>query len=220
MTTSWPATSPAEPQLADLWRRVAARCIDAVTVLSLHLTLVLVGLASVIDAASDRWAPDPWGRALVATITYAAITVVYEVVFLAVRGQTPGKDLLDIKVVEVATLDRPRWWVALVRTLPIVALRLVPGVVAGTVAVLALGVSAPARRRRGVHDLLAGTMVVYYDAAAMEPESVPEPIDRGALAATYGPRRLADLLQQRGRRVGGDRGPERDWRGSAPSAKL
>lgn len=212
MTTLLPATSRTEPVaaaavslpaaavvLGSLWRRAAARVVDLVTVLFVNLALVLGGLASVVDSASTRWAPEPWGRALVATIAYSAILLVYEVVFLALRGQTPGKDLFNLKVVEKTTLARPRWWVALVRTLPIVVLRLVPGAAVGTLAIGGLGVTAPFGARRGLHDWLAGTIVVSYDATAMEPESIVEPIDRRELATKYGPRSLADFVNRRRR---------------------
>lgn len=213
MTTTLPATSRTEfvapapepparaaPKPGSVWRRAAARVVDLVTVLFINLALVLGGLAAVVDRASTRWSPEPWGRAFVATVTYSIILLVYEVVFLALRGQTPGKDLFNLKVVEAATFSRPRWWVALIRTLPIVGARIVPGALAGTLAIGVLGVATPfGARRRGLHDRLARTIVISFDSTAMEPETVAEPIDRRELAAKYGPRSLADVVNGRRR---------------------
>lgn len=203
MITSLPATSPTErphpPGSAAPWRRAAAWLADVVTVLFINLAFVLIGGAALVDAAVTRWSPDPWGDSFVPTLLYAAIFLAYETTFVAVRGQTPGMDLVDIEVVVTSSGPggprRPGWRRALVRTLPLAALRLVPGALLGTAAMLTVGVSIPAdRRRRGLHDLLSGTTVVdSYDVDTDE----PGPIDRDELAETYGPRRLIDFIRRR-----------------------
>lgn len=198
MITSLPATSPAErrphPGFAAPWRRAAAWLVDVVTVLFVNLALVLIGGAPLVDAAVERWSPEPWGDSFVPTVLFATLFLVYETTFVAVRGQTPGMDLLGTKVVVTSTGEHPGWRRALVRTLPLATLRLVPGALVGTAAMLAVGVSIPVdRRRRGLHDLLTGTTVVSYDADVDE----PGPIDRDELAETYGPRRLIDFLRRR-----------------------
>lgn len=203
MITSLPATSPTDPPRLDtapVWRRVAALVVDSVTVLFVNLALVLVGTAPLVDAAVDRWSPEPWGRSFVPTVVYGAIFLVYQTAFVAVRGQTPGMDLLDLKVLDagaVATGAHPRWTRSLVRAVPLVALRFVPGALVGTMALLAVEVSAPFdRRHRGVHDLVAGTVLVAYDADAEEAADAPEPVDRDELADMYGPRRLVDFFRR------------------------
>lgn len=199
MITSLPATSPTErphpPGSAAPWRRAAAWLADVVTVLFINLAFVLIGGAALVDAAVSRWSPEPWGDSFVPTVVYAAIFLAYETTFLAVRGQTPGMDLVDVEVVVPSSGEHPGWRRALVRTLPLVALRVVPGALAGTAAMLAVGVSIPVdRRRRGLHDLLAGTTVV--DSYDVDTDD-PGPIDRDELAETYGPRRLIDFIRRR-----------------------
>lgn len=75
------------------------------------------------------------------------MATVYEVTFLAVNGQTPGKDLFNVSDLDAPTGEPPSWRSALVRTLLLTVLRLVPG--------LAFGVMRATtpwdRRNRGVH---------------------------------------------------------------------
>lgn len=185
-----------EVPLGALWRRVVARLLDMLTALAVSLALVLLGLAPVIDRLSSRFDPQPWGHAFVATVMYAMVAFVYEVVFVATRGQTPGKDLLDLKVISVATGRHPSWGVAILRAVPMAVLRLVPGPLFGTLAEMLLGVSAPFdRRRRALHDFLAGTIVIQY--CSDDEDDDTDGIDRQALADTYGPRSFWDYLTRR-----------------------
>jgi uncharacterized RDD family membrane protein YckC len=159
---------------------------------------VLVGFAPLIDQLSSRFDPSPWGRSFVAMLMYSLVASVYEVVFLSIRGQTPGKDLLDLKVVVRGTVDHPSWSTSVLRVLPIAVLRVVPPPLVGACLVGVLGVSSPIDRdRRGLHDLLAGTIVISFDADEDDiDEPVPE-IDRHELAETYGPRSLWDHFTKR-----------------------
>jgi uncharacterized RDD family membrane protein YckC len=170
------------------------------TVLFVSLAVVLIGLAPLMSAVSERLAPEPWGGAFAATILYCVVATVYEVTFLAVRGQTPGKDLLNLRVIDASTGEPPSWRSAFVRTLPFTVLRLVPGLVLGTAVVGVMGVTTPwDPRNRGVHDIIAGTIVVDYDADADADETV-EPIrrvDREDLARVYGPRSIWSLIMSR-----------------------
>lgn len=167
------------------------------TVVFLTLTVVLLGLAPVMDALSDRVDPAPWGRALAATVLYTVVSSLYEVTFLVVRGQTPGKDLLHLRVVDATTGEPPGWSRAIVRTAPFAALRLVPGAFLGTAVTVVLGASAPFdRQRRGIHDLLAGTVVVRYDADVEEDDDPPR-VDRSELSRVYGARSIWSMLTER-----------------------
>jgi uncharacterized RDD family membrane protein YckC len=208
MTTSSPATSRTDttPQAAvdapasapNTAVRAIARGVDMFTVLFLTLAVVLLGLAPAMDAISDRLAPGPWGRALAATVLYSIVASVYEVAFLVTRGQTPGKDLLNLRVVDAATGEPPGWSGAIRRTLPFAALRLVPGPILGTVIVVVLGASVPFDRRgRALHDVLAGTVVVRHDADA-EQHDLPR-LDRAELSKVYGPRSVWEQLVRRAR---------------------
>lgn len=180
-----------------MWRRVVARSVDMITTLFVTLALVLVGLAPLIDNLSTRFDPEPWGRAFVATILYMLVSAVYEVVFTALRGQTPGKDLLDLKVVACGSTRQPSWGASVRRVAPIAGLRLLPGALVGTLALGVLGVSSPFdQQRRALHDRVAGTRVISYDADLEESDDDPREVDREDLAATYGPRSLWDYLMR------------------------
>lgn len=180
---------------------MAGWAIDLVTVLFLTLAIVLVGTAPLIDDAASRWAPEPWGSAFVSTLLFSVTFFVYETAFLAVRGQTPGMDLVQLKVIVPATGEHPSWRRAALRTLPLTLLRVVPTAIFGTVAMLLVGISAPVdRRRRGLHDFLAGTIVISYDADADDEDEdggVPQRVDRDDLADTYGSRSLTDFIRRR-----------------------
>lgn len=186
-----------------MWRRGAAFVADSLTVLFINLGLVLIGGASLVGRAVDRWSPEPWGDSFVPTVVYATILLVYETAFVAARGQTPGMDLLGLEVVVTTTGEHPSVPRAVARTVPLVALRLVPGAVVGTLAMLGLAATCPIdRRRRALHDLLTGTTVIAYDAEAdadaenADDDGPAAPIDREQLAATYGPRRLVDFIRR------------------------
>lgn len=211
VSTADPAVDTSEPfgrDLTLLVRRAVARGIDMFTVLFITLALVLLGLAPVMSSISTRWAPEPWGRAAAATVLYALVATVYETVFLALRGQTPGKDVCNVKVVDVGTGQTPSWGRALARTLPFAVLRLIPGVALGTAAApLLLGVPASVNRRgRSPVDVLARTIVIRHDADAEVDGDIDHDeasggrsgnVDRDALAATYGPRSVRDLVNRR-----------------------
>lgn len=195
------ATSPtaAPPHLA---RRVVARLVDMVTVVVLCLIIVVLGFAPLMDWLSDRVDPSPWHRALMATVLYALVASVYEVIFLVARGQTPGKDLLNVRVVDASSGSTPGLRTAIVRTVPFAVLRMVPGPWLGTAACGVLGVSAPFDAdRRGLHDRLAGTRVETYDADEEESDGDPMPtIDREDFFHRYGPRSWWEQVMRRVRR--------------------
>jgi uncharacterized RDD family membrane protein YckC len=158
-----PAADPQRP-LAAVWRRAAARAIDAATVFFLLWALVVLHVLWFMDDASNHVAPRPWGRGFVATVTFVVLAAAYEVLFLTRnQGRTPGKDILKIRVQPLHG-DRPlgrgqalaRW------ALPGLAIILPPLWVGALVAV-AVGAPIAASRRRAVHDLLARTVVVAYD---------------------------------------------------------
>lgn len=177
-------TGPTVPPL--LLRRLGARLLDLFTVLFVTFALSVTVLIGFMEAITDALDGGPWGRALGATVVFAIVMFVYEVTFLTSTGQTPGKDVMRLRVVDAAggplSLGR-----ALVRTSLIVATRFVPGAAAGTACVLLLGLPAPfGRGGRGIHDRVAGTRVEHHDAeetGALRPDTDPD-----AFEARYGPR--------------------------------
>ena len=186
---------PARP-LGALHRRLVARLLDALTVFAILFALVVVRVFWYMDSLSDSIQPDPWGRGFVATVTFVALFAVYETVFVSQRGQTPGKDAMKLKVVGHDDDQPPNAIRAALRWALPGALCLVHPIWLAALAVTATGATALAPGRRAVHDLIAGTRVVVYDADVEEPESVAG-LDRDELRRTYGPRSLVEALFER-----------------------
>ena len=152
-----------------LWRRLAARLLDQLTVLSVQFILTVGFFFGVVGDLTDRFHPDPWGRSLVALVIYVVLTGVYEITFVSLRGQTPAKDLLKLRVVRVDDGTVPSWRRAAVRFAVPGLLRFVPGIVLSELAIFATAVTVPTSHpHRTLHDIVAGTEVVYYDANAVE----------------------------------------------------
>lgn len=81
----------------------------------------------------------------------------HELVGTALSGQTVGKRLVGIRVVRSDTYDIPGWTRAAVRTFGLVPLGWMPH---GGSVVLGSQAYAFTQTRQGLHDLVAGTMVV------------------------------------------------------------
>ena len=202
---------------AALWRRVAARAADAATVFFLLWVLVVLQILWFMGEMSDRVDPEPWGRAFPATVAFVVLSAVYEVVFLRFNdGQTPGKDLFNVRVVRrsdggnlsVARAGR-RW------LLPGLAALVWP-IWAAVLAVLATGLTVPfGARRRAVHDRLAGTVVVHFqrdddgDAAELEEDESDATNASIVLGLFFGHRRRGGRRQGRRASSGSPRQPSR-----------
>lgn len=150
---------------AALWRRVAARAVDTATVFFLLWVLVVLQILWFMDDLSDRLDPEPWGRAFPATVAFVVLSAAYEVVFLRGNdGQTPGKDLLNVRVVRRADDGNPSVARAARRWLLPGLAALVWPIWAAVIAVFATGLTVPfGAARRTLHDHLAGTMVVHFE---------------------------------------------------------
>ena len=165
---------------APLWRRAGARLVDALTVFFLLWLLVVVRILWFMDDLSEAVDPDPWGRAFVATVLFTVLVTAYDVVFTRWdRGQTPGRDLFDVRVVPAGATDEPvPLGRAVVRSLVPCLAFLVPPLGAGAVVwLVAAGPAVVDPRRRALHDLLAGTAVVTYDRDAEEVDALVDDLD-------------------------------------------
>lgn len=183
------ATSPCDPLTPNvaLWRRIGARAVDGFLVLFIALGLVVMGFAGVMAAATRSVAPQPWGTGFAALAFHTTVWLLYEVFFTAARGQTPGKDLCNIKVVSVRTGETPGCLRSLSRGLVFSITRIIPGLGAAAVAVAALGVpTLVGERRRSLADLVAGTMVIHYNSDVMEESTVH--VDNDDFQRRYGSR--------------------------------
>jgi uncharacterized RDD family membrane protein YckC len=171
---------PRQPDIGSVafWRRIVAFMLDALVVFWLQFALTILGVLWYIDSSTEivngesvrhvsHRGPQPWGDDFAPLITFIVLAFIYEVVFIAARGQTPAKERLKIRVTRVADGKNPTVAQAMLRSSVVAVFRLVPGalMLVGNLAAFATGISAPFNlRRRALHDYLAGTMVVRYDA--------------------------------------------------------
>jgi uncharacterized RDD family membrane protein YckC len=157
-----PAVAPHVPDYQGLVTRAIAFSIDAALINFAAIALgVAVGLAlSILEI------PSSVQDALLALggVSYFVWTVAYFAVFWSSTGQTPGGRLLHIRVVDAddGRVLRPRRAVLRLGCLTLAALPLL----AGFLTILVDD------RRRGLHDMLAGTVVVAADPVRpLEPPS-------------------------------------------------
>ena len=135
---------------ADIGTRFWARLLDGL-ILAVPVIGLMVTTIGVEQALRD---PPLWLTA--ATVLVAAL---YEIGFIAMTGQTIGKRLLQIQVVDVVTGRPPNLGGATIRHLVPSVPSLLPGV--GQLLGLLVYLSAVwSPTRQGWHDRAAGTVVV------------------------------------------------------------
>ena len=137
------------PELAGLGQRIGARLLDWVV-------LIAAGFLLTVAFGEVRWGepfvvPD-WLR-----VANLLLSVVYEVVLVALTGQTIGKRLLGIRVVDATTFALPDLGQAGRRALPNVV-GLLPWI--GSFAPLLYLRALYHPRRQGYHDAFASMVVV------------------------------------------------------------
>ncbi len=149
-----------QPILAGRFRRLLATLIDAVLVPALTLLLVLI--SGVVEDAAD-YSGDGWEQRMLMSV-FALAVLSYLILHgygLWRRGQTLGKQLLGIAIVQAPRTDggdyverpAPFWKLICIRALFFPLLfTVVPAILDH--------VFALTRTRRCLHDLAAGTIVV------------------------------------------------------------
>jgi uncharacterized RDD family membrane protein YckC len=159
----WEAPDPDGPAAGIVFAphgaRLVAYLIDAliVTVVSIVL-VILVGFVFISGASlrDDGESVDVSAEAVVATLllTLAVVLLVllYFPFFWARGGQTPGMVIFGLRVVDDRTGGRIGWGTA--------GLRMLGMFVASAVFYLGFAWILIDKRRRGFHDLIAGTVVV------------------------------------------------------------
>ena len=142
----------ANGQLASFGQRLLARLLDFLVV-GLPLS-ILVYATSDIDPAKGVSTP-VWAQ-----VVAAAVSSIYEVALIRLRGQTVGKQVVGISVVRVTDGALPDWTAAIVRyLLPLLPLLVpIPGAFLVSLVVFLAALGHPLRR--GWHDRAAGTIVV------------------------------------------------------------
>ena len=157
-----PPPSPApEWEIAGPGRRLAARLLDGFFLVVWFFVALFVGAVCIglVRAAASNSSDDIGLDAWVLVIVVLAIAAAYEPVFIAMKGQTFGKQILRIKVINAETGYVPGWGKSMLRAGFPTAVHLIP--VIGQIAVLVIYMSIlGGERNRGWHDQLAGTMVM------------------------------------------------------------
>ncbi|MFT3806601.1 RDD family protein [Arenimonas sp.] len=146
------------PALADRGMRLAAAIIDGVIMLMILLPLMFVGgyFSGIMTGQQPSYGQQAmWG--LIAFILFLAI----QGYPLNATGQTWGKKMLKMKIVDLDGNKPPFSKLIALRYLPTQAIGLIPflGSIYGLVNVLFIF----GEERRCLHDLIAGTRVVMAD---------------------------------------------------------
>jgi len=180
------------PLLQLTMRRLAARLVDGFTLFFVMFGLSVSVLFVVMGPLTRLLDVEPWGTRLAPTLVFVLIAVGYETFFVSRRGQTPGRDLLNLKVVgDAGTAPSPWrsfahslcWAVVLVPEWRIVA-----GLVVASVLWLLIDPTG-----RGPQNRLTGTWVIRYDADVEEGPVVASKKGED-LEDIYGPRSLRSFI--------------------------
>jgi uncharacterized RDD family membrane protein YckC len=155
------AAQPRTVRVAGFWRRAAAGLIDLFVLTAVFL-LLDIGVTLLLGHSLPRLSqlgPDYLVDvaingdllAVIGLVLFGIVSFLYFFVFVAMRGQTPGQSLMNIRIVD-AYGESPSAVRALTRTLFLLPTWLVFG----------LGVVWIAfdREKRGLHDRLADTYVI------------------------------------------------------------
>ncbi len=142
---------PGDP-LASIGQRIGARLIDWGVLLTVWL---LLGAATSERQPDDTLVFQRW-----AIIAWMALVIVYEVGFVAWRGQTPGKILLRIKLVALKDGRIPSLPAAITRVLPVAFAIALLGAFFPIAMVFVYFSAAFMKHNRGILDIMSGTAVV------------------------------------------------------------
>ena len=155
------AVAPVRVRVAGFWRRLAAGIVDVI-VLSSVFTILATLVAVVLGHPLPRFtqlgpdyvvdmAVNGGGLAEAGLLLLAILAFLYFFLFTGLRGQTFGKHLMRVKVID-AYGERPSLVRALVRTIAYL-----PSLVLLALGFLWIGFD---REMRGLHDWIADTYVV------------------------------------------------------------
>lgn len=154
--------TPREPgPYAGVVSRAVALVVDAALAQLIYLTAI--GVVALIVALAGRFGAN-WLVAAIAGVAWAVVVGAYFVGFWSMGGQTPGMQLMGVRVAGPAGRS-PGVGRSIVRLIGLVL----------AIALLFLGFVPVLfdRRRRGLADYLAGTTVLYEGRRAEELESAP-----------------------------------------------
>jgi uncharacterized RDD family membrane protein YckC len=162
--TTWPGADIGLPphgpgSLADAGQRFLARLIDFLIFLPFYAGILIINFIDLdfdritdqdFDVFSGPFDFFPFGPPF-----YWVVVAIYEVVLVALRGQTVGKMALGTKVVREGSNDTPGWGTSLLRWLSSAVIGAIPLI--GLLDVLWLLWD---KHRQCLHDKIAKTLVI------------------------------------------------------------
>ena len=108
-------------QLASPGKRIMARIIDwlIMLVVIVPIFVVIFALAGSTNTTNGGFESNlGFGGTILLSLAVEAVVVAYEISFTALKGATPGKMLMKVKVVREADGQLPGWGTATMRWLP------------------------------------------------------------------------------------------------------
>ena len=143
-----PAAGPRE--YAGFWIRLLAYVLDS---LILGVAVGIVMVPGMVILAKLRQQPGPFIAATVAIYGLVSLLgLFYILYFWAVKGGTPGKKILGLRIVREDGMEPMGWGTAFMRFLGYI--------VDGFTLYIGFIMIAFTDRKRGLHDMIAGTTVV------------------------------------------------------------
>ena len=154
------------PVFADMGQRLLARIIDGVLVgiaYGIIFALFFAGAAATVTVDENTGEISSAGRGVFASFFLAmfilgVIGIAYEVVMIALRGATVGKQVMGIKVVQAQNGAIPGWGPSIMRWLIPLVGSFVCGI--GQLVVYLSPFFDNTKRYQGWHDKVANTFVV------------------------------------------------------------
>jgi uncharacterized RDD family membrane protein YckC len=137
--------------LAPITKRIGARLLDWVLLLIIWIPLAAATSERVDDSITNPW----WARVL-----WMLVVVLYEVGFVSLRGQTPGKSALGIQVVALNDGHLLSLPAAIIRVLPVAFAMLVLQIFFPIAMVFVYFSAAFMTNSRGILDLMSGSVVI------------------------------------------------------------
>lgn len=163
--TGWAITGTGQQlELASAGARLGARILDILIMVVAMVILGILGVAALLTPSSgDPVIDDEATISLTVIFSFVALAAVigflYEVVMIAVRGQTLGKMMTSIKVVRADNGLGPGWGKSIGRWIIPTVVAFIPAV-GGLLSLLVYLSLLWDSARQGWHDKAAGTLVV------------------------------------------------------------
>ena len=149
-------------KIASFGQRVVARIVDAVVLFVAYLIISLLGIGAVsstVDPNTGEVSGGGVAAFFVAYLVLLVLGVAYEVVMIALKGQTVGKMVMGVKVVQQANGEIAGWGPSFIRyIIPALASAITCGL--GGLLVYLSPLFDKSGRMQGWHDNAANDLVI------------------------------------------------------------